>query len=66
VRLMSGKKKIEEDYKKFENAINQMAQEELRKIREKASQTRVEAEKIGEAVEQTLAEEPHSLKKKKS
>jgi len=66
VRLMSGKKKIEEDHKKFENDINQMAQEELRKIREKASQTRVEAEKIGEAVEQTLAEKPGSPKKKKS
>jgi hypothetical protein len=66
VRLMSGKKKIEEDYKKFENAIDQMAQEELRKIREKARQTRVEAEKISESVEQTLAEESGNDEKKKS
>jgi hypothetical protein len=63
---MSGKKKIEEDFKKFENAINQMAQEELQKIREKASQTRVEAEKIGEAVEQTLDEASEKREKKKS
>ena len=66
MRLMSGKKKIEEDFKKFENAINQMAQEELQKIREKASQTRVEAEKIGEAVEQTLDEASEKREKKKS
>jgi hypothetical protein len=63
---MSGKKKIEEDYKKFENDINQMAQEELRKIREKASYARVEAEKIGEAVEQTLDEASEKREKKKS
>jgi hypothetical protein len=66
VRSMSGKKKIEEDFKKFENAIDQMAQEELRKIREKARQTRVEAEKICESVEQTLAEESGNDEKKKS
>jgi len=63
---MSGKKKIEEDYKKFENAINQMVKEELRKIHDKTIRTKVEAEKIGESVEQTLTEDTVSSKKKKS
>jgi MOSC domain-containing protein YiiM len=66
VKLMSGKKKIEEDYNKFENDIEQMAQEELSKIRKKASLTKVEAEEIGESIEQTLDENAHDGDKKKS
>jgi len=63
---MSGKKKIEEDYKIFEKDIEQMAEEELRKIREKASQTKIEAEKVGESIEDTLGRDRGGALKKKS
>ena len=66
MKRMSGKKKIEEEYESYKGAIDQMVQEELRKIQEKANQTRGEAEKIGESVEQNLCLDSSICEKKKS
>jgi hypothetical protein len=66
VKPMSGKKRIEEDYKRFGDEIEQMVKEELRKIREKTSQTRTEAEEVGESVEQTFSKDDKAINGKKS
>ena len=66
MKMMLSQKKIEEDYKKFENVIDQMIQEERRKIHEKIARTKVEVENIGEAVENNLATDDETGKKKKS
>lgn len=46
---------IEKDYKDFETCIEQMAEEELKKIRKKTSEIRNQAEKVGEAVEASMS-----------
>ena len=66
MKIMLSQKKIEEDYKTFENVIDQMIQEERRKIREKIARTKVEVENIGEAVENNLTTDDDASKKKKS
>ena len=54
---MSKKENLEKDYETFTLNIDQMAKEELQKIREKANAIREEAGKIGEAVELSLNQE---------
>ncbi len=53
---MSQNQDIEEDYKASDACIEQMAQEELTKIRKKAEQIKKQAERIGERVEAALGE----------
>jgi hypothetical protein len=54
---MSKKVKLEKDYETFTLNIGRMAKEEIQKIREKANAIKVEASKIGEAVELSLTQE---------
>lgn len=54
---MSKKEKLEKDYETFNLNIESMAKEELEKIREKTNAIKVEASKIGEAVELSLTQE---------
>ena len=63
---ISGKEKIEKDYQEFERVIEQMTEDELRRIREKANQLKSEAEKTGESVENSINTSQEKLSKKKS
>ena len=63
---LSGEDKIERDYEAFDVAIEELAKKELEKIRKKASELKVEAEKVGEAVEASLGETAAKAGKKKS
>ncbi len=62
---MSGKQRIEKDYFEFVNHIEKMATEELQFVAERASAARMEAQKIGESVEQQLKRHQDDLKGKK-
>jgi hypothetical protein len=62
---MSKKEKLEKDYQNFNLNIERIAEEEIKKIREKANAIKEEASKTGEAVELSLNEgEPKAAKKK--
>jgi hypothetical protein len=63
---LPGKDKIEQDYKDFDDAIEELAKAEIEKIKKKANQLKAEAEKVGEAVEASLEEEETKAIKKKS
>ncbi len=53
---MSKKDKLEEDYQNFNQNIERLAAEEIKKINEKVNALKEEARKIGEAVELSLHE----------
>ena len=61
---MSKKEKLEKDYQNFNLNIERIAEEEIKKIREKANAIKEEASKIGEAVELSLNEEETKARKK--
>ena len=63
---LSGKEKIERDYREFVNNIEQKAVDELKRIREKAAQIRSEAQGIGESLERSIRENEEQGDKKKS
>jgi hypothetical protein len=63
---LSGKEKLERDYKEFDEAIEESAKKELEKIRRKALELKAEAEKVGAAVEASLEENQAKVGKKKS
>lgn len=56
-------KKLEEDYQKFNKKIDQLADEEIKKIREKAKAVKEEATKTGQAVESSLNKKDSARKK---
>ena len=59
------KKKLEKDYKKFNESIEREAEDEIKKIQQETSALKEEANKIGEAVELSLkANEAKTTKKK--
>ncbi len=62
---MSGKEKIEKDYKNFTAEIEALAEDEKRRIRQKIDAIKAEAEKTGEAVERSLEEPDGRTGKKK-
>ena len=62
---MSKKEKLEKDYQNFNLNIERIAEEEIKKIREKANAIKEEASKMGEAVELSLNEEETKATKKK-
>ena len=62
---MSKKEKLEKDYQNFNLNIERIAEEEIKKIREKANAIKEEASKTGEAVEFSLSEEEPKAAKKK-
>ena len=51
---MSKKEKLEKDYQNFNLNIERLAEEEIKKIREKADAIKEEASKMGEAVALSL------------
>jgi len=62
---MSKKEKLEKDYQNFNLNIERIAEEEIKKIREKANAIKEEATKMGKAVELSLNEgEPKAARKK--
>jgi hypothetical protein len=61
---MSKKEKLEKDYQNFNLNIERIAEEEIKKIREKANAIKEEASKMGEAVELSLNEEETKATKK--
>jgi hypothetical protein len=63
---LPGNDKIEQDYKEFDGAIEELAKADIEKIKKKANQLKAEAEKVGEAVEASLEEEETNVIKKKS
>jgi outer membrane murein-binding lipoprotein Lpp len=62
---MSKKEKLETDYQNFNLNIERIAEEEIKKIREKANAIKEEASKTGEAVELSLNKEGTKAAKKK-
>jgi ElaB/YqjD/DUF883 family membrane-anchored ribosome-binding protein len=59
------KEKLENDYQNFNKQIEQLAEEAIRSIREKANAIREEAKKIGETVEGSLNKGEEKMAKKK-
>lgn len=53
----TSKEKLENDYQNFNNQIDQLTEEAIKNIREKADAMREEAKKIGENVEDSLSKE---------
>jgi len=62
---MSNKEKLEKDYQNFNLNVERMAEEEIKKIREKAIALKEEASKMGEAVEFSLNEGEEKVSRKK-
>jgi hypothetical protein len=51
---MSKKEKLEEDYKKYNNEIESLVEEEITRIRERINSIKMQAEKVGEKAEISL------------
>jgi hypothetical protein len=66
VNGLAGKEKVEQDYKGFEDTVEELAKAELEKIKRKAAELKQEAEKVGAAVEASIGESEASAGKKKS
>lgn len=62
---MSGRTRIEKDYRSFDLNIEQRVAEEIRRIKKKLDQVRVEAEKIGDEVENSINESETKEARKK-
>lgn len=62
---MSGKEKIEKDYQTFNAELENLAEGEKRKIREKIETVKKEADKTGEDVERSLEKREAKGAKKK-
>jgi len=62
------KEKLENDYQNFNKQIEQLAEQSIKNIREKADSIREEAKKIGETVEDSMnkGQEKTAEKKVKS
>ena len=59
------KKKLEKDYKKFNESIEREAEDEIKKIQQETIALKEEASKIGEAVELSLKTDEAKATKKK-
>jgi uncharacterized protein YdcH (DUF465 family) len=64
-KLMSKKEKLEKDYKKFNQNIENEAEEEIRKIQQETLALKEEATEIGEALELDLKAKENKTTKKK-
>ena len=62
----SGKDKVEKDYRELEECVQGLAKEEIEKIRKKMEALKVEAKKVGEAVEVEIEESERKSEMKKS
>lgn len=56
-------KKLEEDYQSFTKKIDRLADEEIKRIREKAEAVKEEAARVGQAVEASLNKKDSARKK---
>jgi hypothetical protein len=63
---LSGREKIEKDYRKSEKRIEKEVEEEMAQIKSKANEVKVDAEKIGEALEISINQNEERRNKKKS
>ncbi len=63
---MSGREKIEKDYKESEKTIENEVNKEMTQIKKKANEIKIEAGKIGEAVEISINQKENDRHKKKS
>jgi hypothetical protein len=63
---LNGREKIEKAYRESEERIEKEVEEELAQIKEKANKIIVEAEKIGEALENSVKQDHEVRHKKKS
>jgi ElaB/YqjD/DUF883 family membrane-anchored ribosome-binding protein len=59
------KEKLENDYQNFNKQIEQLAEEAIKNIREKADSIREEAKKIGETIEGSLNKGEEKIAEKK-
>lgn len=62
----SGKDKVEKDYHELEECVQGLAKEEIEKIKKKMEALKVEAKKVGEAVEVEIEETERKSGRKKS
>ena len=53
---MSTKTKLEKDYQRLNKAIEKLAEAEIKKIRKKTNDLKLEAEKTGKAIEVSIEE----------
>jgi hypothetical protein len=63
---LSGREKIEKDYQKSEKRIEKEVEEEMTQIKRKANEVKVNAEKIGAALEISINQNEERRNKKKS
>ena len=63
---MSGRKKVEQDYRELEECVEGLAKEEIEKIRKRMDALKLEAAKVGDAVEAELSKSEGKSGKKKS
>jgi hypothetical protein len=63
---MAEKEKVERDYEEFDGKIDELSKAELERIKKKAGEVKLEAEKVGEAVDASIAEAESASDKKKS
>ena len=59
------KEKLENDYQNFNKQIEQLAEQSIKNIREKADSIREEAKKIGETVEDSMNKRQEKTVEKK-
>ena len=60
---MPNKLKLEEEYKKYADDIEQKSKEEIKKIRDKIKAVKDEAEKMGESLESTINQDAETQEK---
>ncbi len=63
---LAEKTKVERDYEEFEGKVEELAKAELERIKRKAAEVKREAEKVGEAVDASIAKTEAAMDKKKS
>ena len=63
---LAAKDKIQREYLQYEKIIEQMVEEELKRIKGKAEKIKTEAREIGKSVEKSLDENADPDEKKKS
>jgi 23S rRNA pseudoU1915 N3-methylase RlmH len=61
---MSNNPELERDYNEYSKTIERKAQEEINKIKEKITDVKKEAEKIGKTLEASIVKEARKVKKK--
>jgi hypothetical protein len=66
VTALAENEKVERDYEEFAGKVEELAKAELERIKRRAAELKLEAEKVGEDVEASIAEAESASDKKKS